>query len=426
MRKKTVKKVIDIRLQKPHASQRVVLDNAKRFNAVRNGRRWGKTAMGAYLTCKTVIEGGPVGAFFPTREFGDDFWEEVKTRLEPITIYKSESNRLIKTITGGSVKCWSMEKPRAGRGRKYKRVILDEFAFAKNPKESWTKAIRPTLTDLKGDAWFLSTPNGKNNYFYDICQMELRNKSYKTFHMPSSTNPFIEQEELDAIREELDELTWEQEFLAEFIDFNGRPFAYSFRAEKHVATEDNPIGEIDPGLPLDLSFDFNVDPITCIASQHSEDKRKIRVFKEFRLKSSDIYELCDAIIAEYGDNYYFRVTGDASGNNRSAMVSDNLNYYKIIKKRLQLDKGQIKVPGANPLHRNSRTLLNSILKRHPDFLIDPSCQHLIADCKFVQCKSNGEIDKGEDAHQGHLFDCLRYYLNTWHSGWLAKYNEESD
>lgn len=412
-----------IKKQKLHKAQQEVVENAKRFNVLNNGRRWGKTALACRLAQDTVIKGGSVGCFFPTFDFAEDFWEEIKERLEPIIEKKSETNRMIKLITGGSLKIWSLEKARAGRGRKYNRVLIDEGAFVKDLKESWEKAIRPTLTDLRGDAWFLSTPNGKKNYFYTLFLNELKHDNWKSFKMPSSTNPFLSPEELSELKEQLDDLTWLQEFEAEFVDFTGRPFAYSFEEKKHVSK----LGKPKISLPLDLSFDFNVDPITCIVAQHTLDKQQIRLYKEFRLNNSDIYELCDAIIAEYGDDYFFRVTGDASGNNRSAMVADNLNYYKIIMKRLKLQaKGQIFVPGANPRHKNSRVLTNSLFKRHPDLLIDESMHYLINDNKYCQTDENGEIDKTKDAHQTHLLDCMRYYFNTWHSDFLKKYNENSD
>lgn len=414
--------VFEINLPELHEGQLKIEEGKSRFNVVRNGRRWGKTVYGVDKTCETAIDGFPVGCFFPTYEFSDDFWEELKEILGPIIQRKDESKRSIKLITGGTIKIWSLEKARAGRGRKYKRVIIDEAAFAKNLKESWEKAIRPTLTDLKGDAFFLSTPNGKQNYFFDLDKNSEKHANWKSFHMPSSSNPHLSQEELDEIESQLDELTWRQEFLAEYVDFTGRPFAYSFDKKKHVKKLDKPL----ISLPLDISFDFNVDPITAIVAQHAADKSWIRIHKEFRLKNSDIYELCDAIYAEYGDDYYYRVTGDASGSNRSAMVSDNLNYYKIIIKRLGLTEHQLFVPSANPTHRNSRVLTNSIMKRHPDFSIDEGCPYVIADNEYVECDANGEIDKKTDKHKSHLLDCERYYLNTWHKDFLNKYNENSD
>lgn len=413
---------LEVHLPELHEGQLILERDKSRFNVVRNGRRWGKTVYGVDKACETAIDGGPVGCFFPTYEFSDDFWDELKEILEPLIVKKDESKRSLKLITGGSIKIWSLEKARAGRGRKYKRVIIDEAAFAKNLKESWEKAIRPTLTDLKGDAFFLSTPNGKQNYFHELDKNSEKHANWKSFHFPSSSNPHLSQDELDEIQSQLDELTWLQEFMAEYVDFTGRPFAYSFDKKKHVKKLDKPL----ISLPLDLAFDFNVDPITCIVGQHAADKSWIRIHKEFRLKNSDIYELCDAIIAEYGDDYYLRVTGDASGSNRSAMVSDNLNYYKIIIKRLGLTEHQLFVPSANPTHRNSRVLTNSIMKRNPEFFIDEGCPYLIADNEFVECDANGEIDKNKDKHRSHLLDCERYYLYTWHKDFLNKYNESSD
>jgi len=57
---------------------------------------------------------------------------------------------------------WSLDNPHAGRSRKYKRVVLDEAAFVKDLWEAWNNSIRPTLTDLIGDGWVMSTPRVKN------------------------------------------------------------------------------------------------------------------------------------------------------------------------------------------------------------------------------------------------------------------------
>lgn len=411
---------IEIFVPSLHENQQKVEDESGRFNVLRMGRRWGKSTFAIYLAENTMLDGDPVGAFFPTFDFCEEFWDELKERLEPVIAYKSESKHIIKLITGGSIKIWSLEKARAGRGKKYKRVIIDEAAFAKDLKESWEKAIRPTLTDLIGDAWFLSTPNGRLNHFHTLDQNAEKHSNWKSFHTPSHTNPSLSADELEGIRLQLDDLTWAQEFLAEYVDFTGRPFAYSFSPETHIKTTGPP----SISLPLDLSFDFNVDPITAIACQHSEDKSEIKIHKEFRLKNSDIYELLDAVFEEYGWNYYIRVTGDASGNNRSAMVGENLNYYKIIIKKLKLEPTQVFVPGANPLLRNSRVLVNSLFKRHGGISIDPSCEELIKDLKFCECNESGEIDKKGDKHRSHLLDCLRYYFNAWHSDFIRKYFDE--
>jgi len=191
-----------------------------------------------------------------------------------------------------------------------------------------------------------------------------------------------------------------------------RPFVYSFNRKKTVFKG----LEIDPTEPINLSFDFNVDPITCVAGQSYEDK--IRIFKEFRLRNSNIYELCEAIKVEFGDQY-FVVTGDAAGSARSAMVQGSLNYYQIIQQELDLTTSQFKVPTFNPSVKNSRVLTNSICQNHKDFLIDSSCQYLIEDLETVEATETGDINKTKDARKSHLLDCIRYYLWTFHNNFIS-------
>jgi hypothetical protein len=119
----------------------------------------------------------------------------------------------------------------------------------------------------------------------------------------------------------------------------------------------------------------------------------------------------------FGDQLFI-VTGDASGANRSAMTKGALNYYMIIRDELAIPKSAFKVPSVNPSIKNSRVLLNSMLEKHPDLIIDPSCHFLIHDLQNVETTPNGDIDKGRDASLTHLLDCFRYYLWTFHNDFI--------
>jgi hypothetical protein len=108
-----------------------------------------------------------------------------------------------------------------GRSRKYKLAIIDEAAAAPNLKNAWEQAIRPTLADLEGSAWFLSTPKGLN-HFHDLYARGLKPDSdWKSWQMPSATNPYLPPAEIEAARRELPRLVFEQEFLARFIQADG-------------------------------------------------------------------------------------------------------------------------------------------------------------------------------------------------------------
>lgn len=279
------------------------------------------------------------------------------------------------------------------------------------------RAGRNIITDLyeQPTPVIMITCNPSQNWTKDVFRNPYVQGSLPEdhFYLPAlmKDNPALPEEYVKGLQN-LDEVTravfvngdWD------IIDVE-RPFAYSFDRFKTVVAD---LKVVD-NEPVILSFDFNVDPITCIAGQSYH--RKIRILKEFRLRNSDIFRLCEAISDYFGDRVFI-VTGDASGSNRSAMTRGALNFYQIIKEELKLPRNAFKVPTFNPSIKNSRVLLNSMLEKHPDFKIDASCQFLIHDLQNVQTTGDGDIDKSKDAAASHLLDGLRYYLWTFHSNFV--------
>lgn len=149
----------------------------------------------------------------------------MRTTLKPITSRVSVQDRRIELITGGVFEMWTLDDVDAGRGRKYARIIIDEAAMVKNLMGVWMESIRPTLTDLKGDAWFLSTPKGRNG-FWQLYQlgMDPTQSDWASWQMPTSANPYIDPQEIEAARQMLPSLTFEQEYLALFNEHQGSVF----------------------------------------------------------------------------------------------------------------------------------------------------------------------------------------------------------
>jgi predicted phage terminase large subunit-like protein len=211
---------IEVRLQKPHPGQQIILNEARRFNIACMGRRFGKTALGIRLLADQAIAKQPCGWFAPTYKLLDEVWRELRRRLAPIITRQDSQQHRMELITGGSIDCWSIDGPDAGRGRKYARVIIDEAAMARNLEEAWTAAIRPTLADLQGDAWFFSTPKG-GNHFKTLYDRAADSTDWARWQMPTSSNPHIRASEVEAMRAELPSIIYQQEVLAQFVDLEG-------------------------------------------------------------------------------------------------------------------------------------------------------------------------------------------------------------
>lgn len=203
----------------PHRAQIEILAGSKRFNVLACGRRFGKTELGVDRALEAAERGSNVGWFSPTYKLLSEAWRELKKALLPMIVRKYETEHRLELSSGAVVECWSLDDPDAGRGRKYGRVIIDEAAIARNLEEAWEQAIRPTLTDLQGDAWFMSTPKGFN-YFHTLYQRGLAPEfpQYASWQMPSSANPYLPPAELEAARDESPPRVYRQEYEASFVD----------------------------------------------------------------------------------------------------------------------------------------------------------------------------------------------------------------
>lgn len=219
-------------LKTPHAGQQHVLDNAKRFNVLACGRRWGKTDMGVeHLSIPTFLSGDPVGWFAPSYKLLDEAWQFTLETLGPIglLINSNKQDRQIKLGNGGKMDFWTLQsstptRSSVGRGRKYKRVVVDEAAHAPNLEIDWTKSIRPTLSDLVGDAWFPSTPWGHNYFWQLFTKGQSDAATWASFQMPTSTNPYILASEIADAQADLPSDAFEQEYLAKFLADAANPF----------------------------------------------------------------------------------------------------------------------------------------------------------------------------------------------------------
>jgi hypothetical protein len=222
----------DIYLPTLHAGQVDIYKRRTRLNAVRCGRRWGKTKQMVTMGGDAAAKGRKVGLFTPEHKQLLEPYDELLDILQPIKRRASKNEGTIRTKTGGIVDFWQLDDNElAGRGREYDLVMIDEAAFTKNGQmmKIWEKSIKPTLLTRRGSVWVFSTPNGVDpeNFFYQVCNDE--KLGFAQFHAPTSSNPYVPPDELEKERLNNHPLVWQQEFEAKFVDWSGVAF---FELEK--------------------------------------------------------------------------------------------------------------------------------------------------------------------------------------------------
>jgi hypothetical protein len=244
-----------VRLPELHTNQKKIRQEAKRFNVLDCGRRWGKSKLSVNLLVEGALEGYPVGYFAPQYKLLEGTFKECHNALEQV-IKRKHDQQFIELVTGGIIEFWSLDNPNAGRSRKYKVAIVDEAAFVKDLWDAWTQSIRPTLTDLKGGAWFMSTPKGKNDFYKLWMRGQTGEEGWASWQMPTATNPFIDISEIYSAEKDLPELAFKQEYLAEFNDNVANPFGFQFIKQCTMPMSSEPA--VCYGVDLAKSFDWTV------------------------------------------------------------------------------------------------------------------------------------------------------------------------
>ncbi len=249
----------------PHAAQQKIIDEARRFNVLCCGARFGKTTIGIDRIAHPAIQGYPCAWFAPTYKLLSEPWREMQTSnwLGPLIAHKDETEHRLELVTGGSIDCWSLEDAddNTARGRRYKVAVIDEAAGVKNLISVWQRLIRTRLADYRGDAWFCSTPRGMGGFktLFDYGQ-DPRYAEWASWRMPTASNPHIHPDEIESARLELTDARFRQEYLAEFVNWEGAVFRRIREAVVEDCLQSGPIADHKYVIGVDWgrSIDFTV------------------------------------------------------------------------------------------------------------------------------------------------------------------------
>jgi hypothetical protein len=410
---------------RPHPEQKRFMESETRFLVVPAGRRSGKTERAKRKFVKKVIKESKQKKYLDYRYFcaaptygqaKKIYWNDLKQLTRGMWLKPpSETELKITLTTGAEIWVIGMDKPERAEGVSWNGCLLDEFGNMK--PSAWQENIRPALSDRGGWAWFIGVPEGRNHY-YDLSQFAKNpdNVEWDLFHWISAD--ILPASEIASAKNDMDELTYLQEYEGSFVNFEGRAY-YPFDDRIHCA----PL-KYDPRQPLILCFDFNVAPGTASIIQEQllpNGEQGTGIIGEVHIpRNSNTPAVCARIITDWG-NHQGRVIcyGDATGGSRgSAKVagSDWELISQILRPHFK-EQFSMNVPKANPLERTRVNAVNSRLltmDKRVRMMIDPrKAPHVVKDLEGVTLLKggSGEIDKKATPELTHLSDGFGYYIN---------------
>lgn len=219
---------------KLHDKQREIVRSKARFRVIRAGRRSGKTTVETEVMAFKAVSANDQHIFYiaPTQiQAREIIWEQLKARLGTIgQINEQRLEMTVPTKDGGTstIKVAGWENRENFRGKSAHHITFDETDTLKDFFIGWQEIFRPALIDTKGTADFIGTPKKENPNLRRLeKEFAKKGEDFAAFHFTSQDNPHLDPLELVNAQKDLDNQTYRQEILAEYVENAGALFRYT-------------------------------------------------------------------------------------------------------------------------------------------------------------------------------------------------------
>lgn len=219
--------------------------------------------------------------------------------------------------------------------------------------------------------------------------VEEAKENYRLVIAPTTNNIFLPEHYVESMKESFDEEYYRINVLGEFGDYASGLVVKGFNHEN--------IKEITyrKEKPIHLTFDFNVDPMSCILAHKTDTK--VFYFDELVLENSSTERTINAFIERYPDHKGdIIINGDASGDNRSTQ-SEASNYIIIknaLKRHYPNNKIKFDLRPFNPPIKNRIAAFNAMVcnsKGERRLYVDKKCKQFLNNIYNLKYKVGTDI-----------------------------------
>jgi len=243
----------------PHSGQKKLHfpdKDTARFFVMVCGRRFGKTTASAmeatYYASQPNKKIWLVGLSYDKADLMfREVWQKMVIGRANDIERCSEKDRFIKFKWGTTVEAKSADNPDSLVGEGLDLLIMDEVAKMK--RKIWDMYLSPTLSDRKGKAVFITTPEGFN-WIYDLFLLGKADDLWESHQAPTWDNHVVfpdgkKDQFLVERKRNMSKELYEQEYGAMFTSFEGRVYPFDRSLD---------MGEFpyNPNYPTFCSIDF--------------------------------------------------------------------------------------------------------------------------------------------------------------------------
>jgi len=292
-------------------NQASIFRDTSRFKVAGCGRRFGKSYLATYIIItKALSKRGNYFFVAPTfAQARQILWEILKDKTRDKLARKINESRLeVELLNGSRIFLKGADRPDTMRGVSLSGCVIDEFATVREPETVWQQVLRPALSDQKGWCLFISSPAGRN-YFYDLYNEAKDREGWNSWQFTTLDGGYVDDEEVESAKHDLDKRSFNQEYLASFESFEGLVVPDYDRALNGT------IETIEEDETLIIGIDFNVNKMPC-AVFVMRDKRLHLV--DFLFGSFNTDALMKTLEFKFKNKKMFHTDATGTANKSSA------------------------------------------------------------------------------------------------------------
>lgn len=395
--------------------QSVVWEDNHRYKVINTGRRGGKTML---VTLKMADFGSrkpnrDIWYIAPTyRQAKQIVWEMLKQMLPKGMVVKWNETELVVTLKNNTrISLKGADNPDSLRGVAIDLCMFDEVAFFPKWSEVW-KILRPTLADSKASVWFISTPNGFNHFKQLADNMSDKGKhifnpeDVRYFHFTTYDNPHISADEIERMKEEMDEDSFSQEILAEFRKMVGLVYK-EFARETHMV--EVPLGSFGSNWTYTRALDFGYNhKAALIYFAISPDQKTIYAYDgiyQSGLTELDIANVC--IVKDAGRVITNPVADSAQPMSIAELKNHGVTFNPVAKGRDSVKHGISKVAELLKIRKDTG---------RPTLMFNKSL-NWIADeferYRWMERRTDGAVTEVPYKKEDDAMDAIRYFSTSY-------------
>lgn len=207
-------------------AQKQIEASKKRFKIIKAGRRFGKTIYANQWQVTRACELPPGEHMYvaPTQKQAFEIsWDEYLDIIGPDIVERvSERDHRIVLKNKAKIILRGSDKLDLQRGKKYRSLVMEEAAFQKY--NVWERIFEPTLLDYCSPALFISSP--KKGWFTKLFDKykDGKDKNWACFKYTVYDNPHLSREEINRIRANTSDATFQTEYMAEELADEGQVY----------------------------------------------------------------------------------------------------------------------------------------------------------------------------------------------------------